>query len=102
MMTGRLPVRGGIGLHQQPNTNGVFTSEAVGGIPQNETTIAEVLSDNGYGTYMVGKVRVSVCRLIACPFQALIVSFIRACVMVLSVAVASRPNRRASTNKTRI
>eukprot|EP00750_Incisomonas_marina_P015540 INCI18359.3.p1 GENE.INCI18359.3~~INCI18359.3.p1 ORF type:complete len:551 (-),score=80.53 INCI18359.3:265-1917(-) len=54
MMTGRLPVRGGIGFRGQ-NTNGVFTSEAVGGIPSNETTIAAALRDHGYDTYMVGK-----------------------------------------------
>ena len=55
MMTGRLPVRGGIGF-RGTTTNGVFTSEAVGGIPPSETTIAEALSHHGYNTYMVGKV----------------------------------------------
>ena len=52
MMTGRLSVRGGIGFRGQ-GTNGVFTSEAVGGIPSNETTIAQALSNHGYATYAV-------------------------------------------------
>jgi arylsulfatase A-like enzyme len=54
MMTGRLPPRLGIGWIGS-GSNGVFTSESGGGIPSNETTIAEVLSENGYATGMVGK-----------------------------------------------
>ncbi len=56
MMTGRLSVRGGIGWRGGSGptlSNGVFTSEAAGGIPHNETTIAEVLQEQGYRTYMV-------------------------------------------------
>eukprot|EP01051_Picozoa_sp_SAG22_P004456 SAG22_NODE_239_length_14182_cov_74.353050_5_plen_194_part_00 len=68
MMTGRLPVRLGIGIppcdyapHAYPPPsnkkmcNGVFTAEAVGGLPLNETTTAEALSAHGYATGMVGK-----------------------------------------------
>ena len=34
---------------------GVFTSESVGSLPNNETTIAEALKPAGYMTGMVGK-----------------------------------------------
>lgn len=54
MMTGRLPGRAGIG-YIGAGSNGVFTSESIGGLPVNETTIAEILSKNGYRTGMVGK-----------------------------------------------
>jgi len=66
MMTGRLPVRLGIGIppcdyapSAYPSTkkmcNGVFTAESVGGLPLNETTTAEALSAAGWATAMVGK-----------------------------------------------
>ena len=65
MMTGRLPVRLGIGIPPcdyapsaykgQNMCNGVFTAESVGGLPLNETTTAEALSAAGYATAMVGK-----------------------------------------------
>lgn len=66
MMTGRLPVRLGIGIppcdyapHAYPAgermCNGVFSAEAVGGLPLNETTTAEALSAAGYATAMAGK-----------------------------------------------
>ena len=67
MMTGRLPVRLGIGIppcdyaphayppEQSPMCNGVFTAESVGGLPLNETTTAEALRGAGYATGMVGK-----------------------------------------------
>ena len=58
MMTGRLSVRGGIG-YRGAATNGVFTSEAVGGIPDNETTFAEALSASGYATYAIGTSTIS-------------------------------------------
>jgi arylsulfatase A len=53
MMTGRIPVR--IGLAGDAWTGGVFNADAVGGLPDNETTIAEVLRDNGYATKAIGK-----------------------------------------------
>ena len=53
MMTGRLPIRwGGAGPSW---TGGVFNADAVGGLPQNETTIAEALKSAGYSTHAVGK-----------------------------------------------
>lgn len=65
MMTGRLPVRLGIGIPPcdyapsaykgQNMCNGVFTAESVGGLLLNETTTAEALSAAGYATAMVGK-----------------------------------------------
>jgi len=67
MLTGRLPVRLGIGIPPcdyapsaypppQPRMcNGVFTSCAVGGLPHNETTTAEALKTAGYATGIVGK-----------------------------------------------
>ena len=66
MMTGRLPVRLGIGIppcdyapHAYPAgermCNGVFSAESVGGLPLNETTTAEALKATGYATAMVGK-----------------------------------------------
>ena len=54
MMTGRLSVRAGIGFVGD-GSNGVFTAEAVGYLPSNETTIAELLKPAGYATYAVGK-----------------------------------------------
>eukprot|EP00939_MAST-03C_sp_MAST-3C-sp1_P001955 g1955.t1 len=53
MMTGRIPPRwGGAGASW---AGGVFNADAVGGIPSNETTIAEILSEVGYSTHIVGK-----------------------------------------------
>ena len=62
---GRLPVRSGIG---SPNSkyaphapgpsqggNNVFTGESVGGLPLNETTLAEHLKTKGFATLCVGK-----------------------------------------------
>ncbi len=53
MMTGRIPYR--IGLAGGSWTGGVFNSDAVGGIPSNETTIAEALKGAGYDTKAIGK-----------------------------------------------
>ena len=47
-MTGRLPIRAGVGP-------GVFCAEAQGGLPLNETTIAEALKPAGYRTMAIGK-----------------------------------------------
>lgn len=51
MLTGRLPPRTGI----DSVAYGVLSAEAVGGLPLNETTFAEHLSEAGYATGMVGK-----------------------------------------------
>ena len=48
MMTGRLPVRVGLG-------DGVLSASAVGGLQQTETTMPEVLAGLGYATAMFGK-----------------------------------------------
>ena len=53
MLTGRLPIRSGtVG---QGWTGGVFRSDAVGGLPRNETTFASLLQSAGYRTGMIGK-----------------------------------------------
>ena len=48
MMTGRLPVRVGLG-------DGVLHASAVGGLQRNETTMAEAVGAAGYATAMFGK-----------------------------------------------
>eukprot|EP00658_Telonema_sp_P-2_P003508 TRINITY_DN11303_c0_g1_i3.p1 TRINITY_DN11303_c0_g1~~TRINITY_DN11303_c0_g1_i3.p1 ORF type:complete len:465 (-),score=95.90 TRINITY_DN11303_c0_g1_i3:653-2047(-) len=53
IMTGRLPIRSGTAGAAW--TGGVFNADAVGGLPLNETTIAEVLRKAGYRTAAVGK-----------------------------------------------
>ena len=53
MMTGRLPIR--VGCAGASWTGGVFNSDAVGGLPLNETTMADVLKSAGYATAAVGK-----------------------------------------------
>jgi arylsulfatase A len=35
---------------------GVFYADSEGGLPHNETTLAEVLKGHGYDTFMAGKV----------------------------------------------
>ena len=55
MLTGRLPVRSGCAGIKP--TGGVFQETAVGGLPLNETTFAELLKKDGYATAAVGKVR---------------------------------------------
>jgi arylsulfatase A-like enzyme len=50
MMTGRLPIRVGLG-------DGVLRQDAIGGLQHNETTMAESLGTLGYATAMFGKVR---------------------------------------------
>ncbi|XP_065832567.1 arylsulfatase A-like isoform X1 [Oscarella lobularis] len=53
MLTGRLPVRSGCAGIKP--TGGVFQETAVGGLPLNETTFAELLKKDGYATAAVGK-----------------------------------------------
>eukprot|EP01047_Picozoa_sp_COSAG01_P089997 COSAG01_NODE_21951_length_878_cov_0.989730_2_plen_183_part_00 len=48
MMTGRLPIRSGC-------APAVFYADAVGGLPANETTMAEALAPVGYKTMAIGK-----------------------------------------------
>ena len=51
MLTGRLPPRTGVDSVGQ----GVFTAAAIGGLPRNETTFAELLGPAGFATGMLGK-----------------------------------------------
>lgn len=78
MLTGRLPVRLGIGAPpcdyaphaypaSQPMCNGVFTAESVGGLPLADATTAEVLSAQGWSTAMFGK-----WQYVAVPIRAII------------------------------
>ena len=53
MLTGRIPVRSGCAGNGW--TGGVFTDDAVGGLPLNETTFAEILGPQGYATMAIGK-----------------------------------------------
>ena len=53
MLTGRLPVRSGLAGSKW--TGGVLMFDAVGGLPQNETTFASRLRDVGYSTLAIGK-----------------------------------------------
>ena len=46
LLTGRLGLRTGV-IHN-------FDPESLGGLPLNETTLAEVLKGNGYTTGMIG------------------------------------------------
>ena len=52
MLTGRLPVRSGMA---GPWYGGVLGSDAIGGLPHNETTFAESLQSVGYATQIIGK-----------------------------------------------
>lgn len=51
MLTGRLPPRTGV----DSVGGGVFTAAAIGGLPRNETTFAELMGPAGFSTGMVGK-----------------------------------------------
>ena len=51
MLTGRLPPRTGV----DSVGGGVFMADAVGGLPQNETTFATVLKTQGYASMAIGK-----------------------------------------------
>lgn len=53
MLTGRLPIRSGIAGARW--TGGVFSSIAKGGLPENETTFASLLSEVGYSSLAIGK-----------------------------------------------
>eukprot|EP01046_Picozoa_sp_COSAG06_P002326 COSAG06_NODE_82_length_25183_cov_133.214240_4_plen_120_part_00 len=64
MLTGRLPIRSGVGspttlyAPHAPGSDGgsrVFTAESIGGLPLNESTMAERLKPLGYSTLAIGK-----------------------------------------------
>ena len=52
-MTGRLPIRSGCA--GTTPLGGVFPADAIGGLPHNETTLAEMLKQAGYVTAAFGK-----------------------------------------------
>ena len=54
MLTGRLPPRTGV----DSVGGGVFNAEAIGGLPQNESTFATILKQQGYATMAIGKVKI--------------------------------------------
>lgn len=51
LLTGRLPVRSGM----VSETRTVLFPDSVGGLPQSEVTIPEILKERGYATAMMGK-----------------------------------------------
>ena len=53
MMTGRLPIRSGLAGGSW--TGGVLGASAKGGLPHNETTVAEALGSVGFATMAIGK-----------------------------------------------
>lgn len=53
MLTGRLPVRSGCAGDSW--MGGVFKNDALGGLPANETTFADVLGAEGYASLAIGK-----------------------------------------------
>jgi arylsulfatase A-like enzyme len=53
LLTGRLPIRSGCA--GSGPTGGVFSNDAVGGLPTNETIIPQLLKPLGYSTAAVGK-----------------------------------------------
>ena len=53
MMTGRLPIR--VGVAGASWTGGVFSNVAAGGLPLNETTMADMMRAQGYATGIAGK-----------------------------------------------
>ncbi|XP_065827470.1 arylsulfatase-like [Oscarella lobularis] len=55
LMTGRLSVRTGMSRCAPTGGDGVFEPTSIGGLPDNETTIAELLKKKAFATQMVGK-----------------------------------------------
>lgn len=53
LLTGRLPVR--IGLAPDNRGRRVFFPNSIGGLPESEVTIAEILKEKGYATTAIGK-----------------------------------------------
>ncbi|MEM7373023.1 MAG: sulfatase [Bacteroidota bacterium] len=53
LMTGRYPIRIGLGPTEEPKR--VFFPNSTGGLPNSEITIAEMLKEEGYETGIIGK-----------------------------------------------
>eukprot|EP00927_Polykrikos_kofoidii_P079894 TRINITY_DN76730_c0_g1_i1.p1 TRINITY_DN76730_c0_g1~~TRINITY_DN76730_c0_g1_i1.p1 ORF type:complete len:559 (-),score=67.51 TRINITY_DN76730_c0_g1_i1:47-1723(-) len=53
MLTGRLPTR--VGCAGSTWVGGVFSNDAIGGLPENETTFADILGKQGYSSLAIGK-----------------------------------------------
>ncbi|XP_071950720.1 arylsulfatase A-like [Antedon mediterranea] len=54
LLTGRYPVRTGV-WNSDPNGDAVFTPKSLLGLPLNETTIPEMLANQGYKSAIIGK-----------------------------------------------
>ncbi|XP_053214875.1 N-acetylgalactosamine-6-sulfatase-like isoform X1 [Panonychus citri] len=55
LLTGRLPIRNGFYTDNIDGRNSYTPQEIVGGIDHQEITLAELLSDSGYHTALIGK-----------------------------------------------
>lgn len=91
MLTGRLPPRTGV-----PSVGRlVLTAEAVGGLPLNETTFAEVLKASGYRTAMIGKWHLGYVHVyVARSTQSYLHLHTRACVKVQTFIIEDPPHAR--------
>ncbi|XP_070562678.1 arylsulfatase D-like [Ptychodera flava] len=55
-LTGRYPIRSGMASNVEPGLlTMITTSDCTAGLPQNETTFAEILKGVGYSTALIGK-----------------------------------------------
>ncbi|CAG5131024.1 unnamed protein product [Candidula unifasciata] len=55
LMTGRLPIRNGFYTTNQPGRNAYTPQEIVGGIPDSEILLPQLLQANGYRNKIIGK-----------------------------------------------
>jgi arylsulfatase A-like enzyme len=62
LLTGRLSVRTGMSRCAPTGGDGVFNPPSIGGIPNNETTVAEMLKQLGFHTQIVGKWHLGIVR----------------------------------------
>ena len=55
LLTGRLPLRNGFYQNTYTGRNAYTPQQIIGGIPENEVLVSELLVNNGYRTKLVGK-----------------------------------------------